>query len=99
MGRDGKPDLVSKEGWNGHELGGKTSPGLPRTNDRSSSESDWRVALFCVDQVQYLAGLHERYWGRLDEARREAVRLRTERRLREAMEAQQVQASSGTILN
>lgn len=49
-----------------------------------SSSLNQRVALFCVDQVQYLAGLHARYWGRLDGARREAVRLRTERRVREA---------------
>lgn len=32
-----------------------------------------RVALYCVDQVRYLPGLHKRYWDRLDEERRETV--------------------------
>lgn len=40
-----------------------------------------RVALYCVDQVRYLPGLHRRYWDRLDEARRETVWRRTERRV------------------
>lgn len=42
------------------------------------------VALYYVNQVRYLPGLRQRYWARLDEARREAVRLRTGRRVREA---------------
>lgn len=53
-----------------------------REEEALSRES---LALYCVVQVQHLPRLHERYWGRLDEARREAVRLRTDRRVREAM--------------
>lgn len=44
-------------------------------------------AMYCVDQVRYLPGLYYRYRERLDEARREAVQLRTERKVREALEA------------
>lgn len=43
------------------------------------------LAMSCVDQVQYLPGLYDRYRERLDEARREAVHLRTERKVREAL--------------
>lgn len=46
--------------------------------------------LYCVDQVRYLPGLHERYWGRLDEVRRAAVGMRTERRVKEALGAGKV---------
>ncbi|ROW11944.1 hypothetical protein VPNG_05216 [Cytospora leucostoma] len=42
------------------------------------------VALYYVNQVRYLPGLRARYLARLDEARRDAVRLRTGRRVREA---------------
>lgn len=45
------------------------------------------VAMYLVDQVQHLPGLHKRYWERLDEARREAVQLRTDRKVREALGA------------
>lgn len=55
------------------------------TSDEEKVKLNEKGTLHCVDQVQYLPGLHERYWGRLDEARREAVRLRTERRVREAL--------------
>lgn len=47
-------------------------------------------AMYCVDKVQYLPGLHKRYGARLDEATREAVRSRTERRLSEALKAAEV---------
>lgn len=48
------------------------------------------LIMYCVDQVQYLPGLYCRYWERLDEARREAVHLRTERKVREALVAKEV---------
>lgn len=47
------------------------------------------LIIHCVDQVQYLPGLYNRYRERLDEARREAVQLRTERKVREALAARQ----------
>lgn len=40
-----------------------------------------RVALYCVDKVRYLPGLHRRYWDRLDEERRETVWTRTKHRV------------------
>lgn len=43
------------------------------------------VEMFLVDQVRFLPVLFERYWGRLDEARRAAVGMRTERRVEEAL--------------
>lgn len=43
------------------------------------------VEVFLVDQVRYLPGLFERYWARLDEARRAAVGMRTEMRVEKAL--------------
>lgn len=51
------------------------------------------LIMYCVDQVQYLPGLYARYRERLDEARREAVQLRTERKVREALVAREVRGA------
>lgn len=55
-----------------------------RGDDGNERALEDAVVSYCAGQVQHLPGLHERYWARLDEARRDAVRLRTERRMREA---------------
>lgn len=63
--------------------------------EEAEGKSDWdkklterpitkEIALYCVNRVRYLPGLRKRYWDRLDEARREAVRSRTEKRVRDA---------------
>lgn len=51
------------------------------------------LIMYCIDQVQHLPGLYSRYRERLDEARREAVQLRTERKVREALVAREVRGA------
>lgn len=49
-----------------------------------------KAALYCANQVRYLPGLRKRYRKRLDEARREAARLRTEERVQDAKEEREL---------
>lgn len=71
----------------GHEPCCTWENDIQSTDDRPLSKT---AALYCVDQVRYLPGLHKRYWDRLDETQREVVRLRTENNLWKAQGVREI---------
>ncbi|KAF3766588.1 hypothetical protein M406DRAFT_68908 [Cryphonectria parasitica EP155] len=81
------------------KLEGRAMPrNLPAAESHQARpQGSFMVEVHLVDQVRHLPGLHRRYWARLDDVRREALKLRTERRVRDAFTMADIPESSSAV--